>query len=110
MIHDSLFPPHSWTYIQGFRATSNRIYRVESMARYNEIVTVTPEVIEGMIPPPDRGSTSSPPSSSRFITIRVGDSDDDSDDDNDTGSEVLAVTAIVDMLEGLDSMESINNL
>jgi len=81
------------------------------MARFNEIVTVTPEIIEGMIPPNQRGSSTSAQPSSRFITIRVGDSDDDSDDDDNTaGSEVLAVTAIVDMLESLDNMESINNL
>ena len=95
---------------QGFRSPSNRLYRVESLNRFNEIVTVTPEAVEGMTPPMDSAPPTAPlPPQIRLIRIGgMGTSDDDSDDEyDDLGSEVLAIQAVVDMLEGLDDIDSV---
>ena len=74
-------------------------------------MTVTPEAVEGMSPPLD--PTPSPPLASppQIRVVKIGGmmgSDDDSDDEHDElGSEVLAIQAIVDMLEGLDDIDSV---
>ena len=85
---------------------------MESLNRFNEIVTVTPEAVEGLKPPLDSepGSQLGPPPQIRVIRIggMGGSDDDDSDDDyDDLGTEVLAIQAVVDMLEALDDIDSV---
>ena len=106
------FPPLT---PQGYRAPCNRLYRVESLNRYNEIVTVTPEVVEASNAPPLGDGTPTPskppPIQVRLLSSRGEDSDNESGDSGDEGGgEALAVQAIVDMLEVLDSLESVVNL
>ncbi|KAG1678799.1 hypothetical protein FOA52_012839 [Chlamydomonas sp. UWO 241] len=69
----------------GFRSPSNRLFRVESLNRPNEIVTVTPDM------------SVDPEGSGRLVQLLGSDDSDDDDSDN----EVQAVVAIVDMLEAL---------
>ena len=79
----------------GYRSPSDRLFKVESLGRPHEIVTVAADLSDG-----GKGTTS------QFIQLisgEVGIADDsDSDDEGDKpGSEIQAIVAVVDMIEGL---------
>ncbi|KAF5835449.1 hypothetical protein DUNSADRAFT_7437 [Dunaliella salina] len=106
---------------QGYRAPSPCIWRIESVTSKNEIVSVVPEALlengsEGVGGRGSflgRGGQGSNPRSSL-----LEDSSDEEDDEElsaifeSTKPEVQAITAVVDMLDGLgeDSVDSWNEL
>ncbi|GAX79069.1 hypothetical protein CEUSTIGMA_g6509.t1 [Chlamydomonas eustigma] len=105
----------------GYRATSPLLYKIESLNRYNEIVTISPELLDGsnniLGPQPPRTGKQGP--TLRLVSISNAaddDSNDDSDDEDDgiSGREVsltgetVAMQAILDMLESHESLESVD--
>lgn len=80
----------------GYRSPSNRLFKVESLGRPHEIVTVAADqVLSG-------GSKNSPNTTGQFIQLMsgIGMVDDDSDSE-EGGSDIQAIIAVVDMIEGL---------
>lgn len=81
----------------GYRSPSDRLFKVESLGRPHEIVTVAADLsLDG-----GKGTTS------QFIQLMSGDiglvDDSDSDDEEEKkpGNEIQAIIAVVDMIEGL---------
>ena len=85
----------------GYRSPSDRLFKVESLGRPHEIVTVAADLTS------DGARDRSSSTTSQFIQLMsqdlgVGGSDSDSEDEGRMGgNEIQAVIAVVDMIEGL---------
>jgi small ligand-binding sensory domain FIST len=80
----------------GYRSPSDRLFKVESLGRPHEIVTVAADLSSS---DGGKGTTS------QFIKLISGNlnmaENSDSDEEDHPGNEIQAIVAVVDMIEGL---------